>query len=287
METLPAPLPPLACPVRDCAAPLHRDGRVWRCPQGHTFDVARRGYVNLLQPQDRKSSSPGDAKAVVDARARLIRAGIGTAAARAVAALATSRVPSGAAVIVELGSGTGDLLGPLVAGRSWCGIGIDLATAAVDHAARRFPQATWLVANADRRLPLLTASVDIVLSLHARRNPAECARILKPEGQLIVAIPAADDLIELRAAVQGHGIDRDRVPALVAEHGAMFTLEHQTTTRERVRVEPDLLALLLQTTYRGVRSREAARMGALEALDVTLASEVCVFRPRATSTAVT
>ena len=34
------------CPV--CGAALEPQGTAWRCAQGHCFDVARRGYVNLL-----------------------------------------------------------------------------------------------------------------------------------------------------------------------------------------------------------------------------------------------
>ena len=34
------------CPV--CGAALEPQGTAWRCVQGHCFDVARQGYVNLL-----------------------------------------------------------------------------------------------------------------------------------------------------------------------------------------------------------------------------------------------
>ena len=34
------------CPV--CGAALAPQGAAWRCVQGHCFDVARQGYVNLL-----------------------------------------------------------------------------------------------------------------------------------------------------------------------------------------------------------------------------------------------
>ena len=46
------------------------------CAQGHSFDVARSGYINLLQPQDRKSKNPGDTVEAVAARRRLHDRGI-------------------------------------------------------------------------------------------------------------------------------------------------------------------------------------------------------------------
>ena len=50
----------LLCTVRDCREQLLREERRMVCPRGHSFDIARRGYVNLLQPQDRRSKKPGD-----------------------------------------------------------------------------------------------------------------------------------------------------------------------------------------------------------------------------------
>jgi len=61
----------LICPVRDCRLPLLRETKRFVCPQNHSFDVARRGYVNLLQPQDKKSKQPGDSAEALMARERL------------------------------------------------------------------------------------------------------------------------------------------------------------------------------------------------------------------------
>jgi 23S rRNA (guanine745-N1)-methyltransferase len=138
----------------------------------------------------------------------------------------------------------------------------------------------WVVANADRRLPLLDAGVGVVLSSHARRNPADCARVLVAGGILIVAVPAADDLIELREAAQGAGIARDRTEALVAAHSAGFEVLERTSVRERQRLEGGALQDALRTTYRGARHSAARRTADLEALDVTMASDVVVFARR-------
>src|SRR5690606_6437764 len=145
-------------------------------------DVARSGYVNLLQPQDRRSRAPGDSTEAVEARARLVSAGVGRALFDAVAARASALELGACPVVADLGSGTGDALGALASVRPLNGVGIDLSVAAAGHAARRFPSLTWVVANADRRLPLLDRSVQLILSLNARRNPAECARVLEPGG---------------------------------------------------------------------------------------------------------
>lgn len=250
------------------------------CPRGHAYDMARSGYVNLLQPQDRRSRVAGDSKAAVDARARLFAAGVGRTILDAIVQRAAALELGGHAAVVDLGSGSGEALAALGRLGPITGIGIDLSTAAADQAARRFPHFIWVVANADRRLPLRDGSVELVLSLHARRNPAECARVLAPVGFLLVVAPGQDDLIELRAFVQGEGIVRGRGDAIVTEHEPFFTLLDRSSVREHHRLEREALLDLLQGTYRGARRSTAVKVNALASLDVTLASELFVFAPR-------
>jgi 23S rRNA (guanine745-N1)-methyltransferase len=270
--------PPLACTVRGCHRPLTRTDQRLSCDAGHSFDIARSGYASLLQPQDRRSAAPGDTKEAVAARTRLLDAGVGRVVIDAIVARAPASV--GTLVAADLGCGSGELLGALAAARDVCAVGVDLSTAAADAAARRFPALTWIVANVDRGVPLLDASVHLVTSLHGRRHVDECARVLMPGGTLIVAVPAPDDLIELRAHVQGEGVARDRADAVVAEHAARFELLERFTVRTRHRLEGDALRDLLRGTYRGARTSVAARVEELGTLDVTVASDVVVIRRR-------
>ena len=272
-------LAPLACTVRGCHRPLTRTDQQLSCSARHTFDVARSGYVSLLQPQDRRSAAPGDTKEAVAARARLLDAGIGRDAIDAIVARAPAS--DGPLVASDLGCGSGELLGALAAARDVCAVGIDLSTAAAEAAARRFPSLTWIVANVDRGLPLLDGSVHLVTSLNGRRHAAECARVLRPGGMLIVALPAPDDLIELREQVQGEGVTRDRADAVVAEHAPRFELVERFTVRQRHRLAGGALRDLLRGTYRGARDSMVERVKTLDALgtlDVTVASDVAVMK---------
>ena len=272
---------PLSCTVRGCGAPLHQANRFFICDRGHSFDIARSGYVSVLQPQDRKSLDAGDSRAAVQARTDLLKAGVGVALLDAVVARAAALHLEGQPpVVVELGCGSGDTLGLLGQQREISGVGIDLSTAAASEAARRFASLTWVVANADRRLPLLDSSVDLVLSIHARRNPAECHRILRTDGLLLVAVPGASDLIELRELVQGEAVRRDRVPALVAEHDSCFTVVEQTSAEQTLDLDRDALRNLLRGTYRGERLSESPRVQSLDRLTVTLASDIVLFQAR-------
>jgi len=229
--------------------------------------------VNLLQPQDRRSATPGDDEAAVGARARLNAAGIGRGVIDAVAGRVGALSLGVEPVVVDLGAGTGDLLAAVAGTRPMCCVGLDISVAAVRHAARHHNGPTWVVANADRRLPLVDGSVDVVVSVHARRNPTECARVLRPGGWLLIAVPAPDDLIELRAEVQGAGIERDRTAAVVAEHLPWFAVADRGTSRVRASLDPAAVVDLLRITYRGRRASSAVRVSALTGRDVTMASD--------------
>ena len=224
--------------MRGCGQPLIRHGPAYACDSGHTFDIARSGYLNLLQPQDRRSHTPGDAAAALDARARLLAAGVGASilAEFVERAAAVMETPSDA-VVLDLGCGTGEALERVTSTAGAHGIGIDISVDAIDRAARRAASLTWVVANADRRLPLLDASVALALSFNARRSPAECARVLAPGGHLLIAVPAPDDLIELRALVQGEGVPRERAVAVAQDHAPFFALEARRTLREQHTLE--------------------------------------------------
>ena len=61
------------CPV--CGAGLERDAQVLRCANGHAFDVARQGYVNLLLAQHRRSADPGYSQDMITSRHEFFAAG--------------------------------------------------------------------------------------------------------------------------------------------------------------------------------------------------------------------
>lgn len=284
------------CTVRGCGATIpavaaanRRAARdagvsVLRGPCGHSFDIARSGYVNLLQPQDSRARDPGDAADAIAARRRLLDAGTGTALLEALDSLITGLGLPPRARALDIGSGEGSLLGALAARFDLDAAGLDLSARAADLAARRHPGVLWLVANADRGLPFADGSLDLVLSITARRCPAECGRVLAPGGHLVVAVPAPDDLSELRVAVLGSASREDRLTKLIEEHATRFELIGQGESRERRTFSAPQLEDLLVSTYRGGRAGRRERVRELGGLAVTLSHEIVVFRTMPLST---
>ena len=268
-------MPTLICPVRHCGEPLERRERSLACPRGHAFDVARGGYINLLQPQDRRSKQPGDPPEAVEARRRLLDAGYGEPLLRALRE--EIDLPAGAAAL-DVGCGEGYYLGSLARDPGVEAHGVDLSTAAADLAARRYRQGTWIVANADRFLPWADGAFDLILSIDARLSPSEMRRVLRPGGRLLVAVPGADDLGELREAVLGERVLKDRLEravSLLAEAG--FEMEARRSVHGTAELGPAEIRDALTATYRSGRESRRARIEALPAMRVTLSHDLALL----------
>jgi 23S rRNA (guanine745-N1)-methyltransferase len=251
----------LLCPVRGCHMPLERDGRRLLCPRGHSFDVARSGYINLLQPQERRSKHPGDTADAVAARRRLHDRGVTQLLLDGIAEILAARSSD---IVLDAGCGDGFYLGSLARQAGCDAHGVDISIPAVDAAAKRYPECEWVVANADRFLPYADRSFSIVLSITGRMNAGEFRRVLRDDGRLLVALPAPDDLIELR------GTGRDRVDRTVETFAKDFTL----ADRRRVATVADLDAAavedVLLSIYRPMRVKPAEAMRVTFSLDLLL-----------------
>lgn len=257
----------LICSVRGCRNALAREARRLVCPRGHSFDIARSGYINLLQPQERRSRNPGDTPAAVAARQRLHDRGVNLPLVDAIAEMIA---PSADDVILDAGCGDGFFLGTLARRIGFDAHGVDISVPAIRAAARRYPPAEgrfeWVVANADRFVPYVDGSFSLVLSITARMNAAEFRRVLRRDGRLLVAIPSPEDLIELR------GVGRDRVPRTVEAFARDFRLVDQRRATTVADLDADAVHDVLVSIYRPLRRQEP------EAMRVTFSLDLLLFR---------
>jgi 23S rRNA (guanine745-N1)-methyltransferase len=265
----------LLCPVRDCHLPLEPEPRRYVCANQHSFDVARSGYVNLLQPQDRRSKTPGDTPEAVAARRRFLEQGH---AAPLVEAIVRSVPMEEGQSLLDAGCGEGHHTAAFRAAYGVEACGVDISVPAIELAARRYRDCSWIVANADRFLPYADASFHVVASITARMNPEEFRRVLAPGGTLLVAIPAADDLVELRAAVLGERVERDRVERTIATFAPHFALQRHEHVAHIAHLDRASMLDVMSSSYRGLRAREREQLETLDAMDVTLSRDVLVFR---------
>ena len=267
----------LRCPV--CHAPLHADLGSLRCPAGHTFNLARQGYVSLLTGG---RATSGDDATMVRARMRFLATGRYAPVQQALTHAAAEALPAGGTV-VDVGCGTGHYLAAVLDHLPNArGLGLDTSVRALRAAARCHPRAAAASCDVFRPLPLVDRGVDVILNVFAPRNPSEFHRVLRPTGRLLVARPTVQHLAELRARVPGMvTVDPAKEQRL---HQALTPHFHPVATREVTYTTPltrqEALDLVGMTP--SARHLSPADLDGHDALPdtVTVAVLVTSYRPR-------
>ncbi|MET7397814.1 putative RNA methyltransferase [Dactylosporangium sp. NPDC005572] len=269
----PAVITYLRCPV--CRDPLHAAERSLRCPRGHSFDVARQGYVDLTAG---RVTHPGDSAEMVQARVDLLSGGHYDLISDALAA----SLP-GAGFVVEVGAGTAHHLARALPPDAF-GLAVDVSKAALRRAARADPRIGAVRADVWHGLPLADGAADAVLDVFAPRSPEEFARVLRPGGRLVVVTPAPEHLGELVAALGLLGVGPDKPARLAAGLGEVFDLEERRRLTAPLRLRhaeaQALVAMGPSAWHTDPAAVEAALRGMPEPIAVTAAVELTVWRRR-------
>ena len=286
-----SPFTALACPLD--GAPLQRQGGSLRCADGHCFDLAAQGYVNLLPVQNKRSLDPGDSKEMVAARRRFLEAGHYQPIADAVAqAVLAGAAPGRTLTCLDAGCGEGYYLRQLAAtaaaeAHPLALAGLDISKWAVQAAAKRdlhdarsqasacaSPSTTWVVGS-NAGLPVLPGTLDRVLCMFGFPVYGEFARVLRHGGELLQVDAGPEHLRELREVIYP-----TLKPERPAPRQAPPGFEHLATDTLRFPVHvdgaapiADLLAMtphLYRATAEG-RARAAALTALTMTVDVRLA----------------
>jgi 23S rRNA (guanine745-N1)-methyltransferase len=261
----------LRCPL--CGGELAGSGALG-CPRGHSFDVARQGYVNLLVgPAPAGSDTPE----MVAARAEVFASGHFDQLTDAVVGAC-----EGARLVVDAGAGTGHYLAAVLDDDA-VGIALDIAKPAARFAARAHPRIGAAVCDVWRGLPVAEACADVLLDVFAPRNPAEFHRVLRPEGRLLVVTPQPQHLSELVHGLGLLGMDPGKDERLDSGLLGWFRGVGDTvvTSRREVTHAAALrLAAMGPSAFHTGPAELAARVTRLpEPLTVTISARVRVYRP--------
>jgi 23S rRNA (guanine745-N1)-methyltransferase len=260
----------LRCPV--CRDRLEAAGAALRCPAGHSFDLARQGYVDLTAG---RVTHAGDTAEMLSARQALLEAGHFRVLTEALGE-AVGDLPPG--LVVDVGAGTGHHLAALLEGRPHdVGLAVDVSKPALRRAARAHPRLGAVRADAWRGLPIADGAAGTVLNVFAPRSGAEFHRILRPDGTLIVVTPAPEHLHELVAAADLVRVDPAKAERLSAALSPWFAAAGTRRYAWPLRLTPDearaVVAMGPSAWHDG-----PARVPA-EPVPVTAAVEVTRWRP--------
>ena len=181
------------CPA--CAGALEKRERALVCPKGHSYDLARQGYVHLLPVKQMHAKVPGDTKQMVDARRQFLALGHYDAFRDHLQALTAKYLPENGTVL-DAGCGEGFYTAALQdAANAVNGsvTGVDISKFAVKAAAGKYKGIDFAVASLFH-IPCGSESVDVLTDVFAPIVPEEFLRVLKPHGVMILAVPGARHL---------------------------------------------------------------------------------------------
>lgn len=195
-------MPHFICPV--CNSELIQKETIYQCRNGHCYDRAKGGYVNLLMSQAQKGKRHGDDKAMTLARTRFLEAGHYQCLLDTLLA-AVKLYAKDECVFLDMGCGEGfysdKIYRALKAdGKQVSLMGVDISKEALKAFSKRNTEGELAVASAFK-LPIANQSCDIVLSVFAPFSRTEVQRILAPGGVFIKAYPLEKHLLSLKKLI--------------------------------------------------------------------------------------
>ena len=201
----------LCCPI--CKEQLNLQDRQYLCPNRHSFDIARQGYVNLLTVQQKHSLNPGDTREQVLSRREFLEAGYYAPIAQALVDAAKELGITGQ--ILDVGCGEGYYSARLADALDCPLTGLDISKEAVRCAAAKYKGKQWLCATA-AHIPVEDGSVNLLTSLFALTLPQEFARVLQKGGCYFQVLAAEDHLLGLKGIIydQLNFKEKNTVPEL-------------------------------------------------------------------------
>lgn len=274
------PFQALACPLD--GEPLSRSGNAWSCPAGHSFDIAKQGYINLLPVQQKRSHDPGDSKAMVAARQRFLEAGhyqpIADAVSRAVLNHAEVQTLSSEPFsCLDAGCGEGYYLRQLAhaaaSSPSLSLMGLDISKwavlAAAKQDAKQAPLSSWVVGS-NAHLPVQAGALDSVLCMFGFPVVGEFARVLKTGGVWLQVEAGPDHLRELREIIYPT-LKPERSSEVETPAGFTHHSSERVSYSLALNGKEEIADLLAMTPHLYRASAEGrARAAALDRLEVTV-----------------
>ena len=262
----------LICPL--CAQKLARQENRFVCPAGHSFDIARQGYVHLLPVQNKRSLNPGDTREQVLSRRAFLEQGYYAPIADALAEEAEALGIRGQ--ILDVGCGEGWYSAALARKLSAPLTGLDISKEAVRCAAAKYKDAQWLCASA-AHIPVEDGSVELVMSLFAITLPEEFARVLEKKGYFFQVLAAEDHLLGLKGIIYPElkFKEKDTIPSLPG-----FTLVRSRPIRFSFAVEGEQVKNLFSMTPHVFRigKEGAQRLAETDFLSDTASCVLNIYR---------
>lgn len=235
--------------------------------------------MHLLPSNRQNAKLPGDNPDMVRARRNFLNKGYYAHLLESLSTAAKAYLPENG-VLLDAGCGEGyytkgvrETMAQL--GRSAAFYGVDISKTAADLAARSDKQTDYAVGSVFH-LPVQSQSCDMVLSIFAPYCGEEFRRVLKSDGCLVMAIPAAKHLWELKCAVY----DKPYENSVKDYELEGFAFTDKLTAKKVITLEnPQDIADLFSMTPYAYRTgeKERSRLAALERLTTQTEFEILIY----------
>ena len=207
------------CPV--CGSFMQHRGKSWSCAQGHNFDMAKSGYVNLLPVNRKHAKNPGDNAVMMRARKNFLDAGHYALLLQALEQAAV-RYGRAGGVLLDAGCGEGYYTEGVSKALAQADLqmetyGVDISKSAADAAAKRCPNAHFAVGSV-YHLPVADRCCDMLMTIFAPYCGEEYHRVLHKGGTMLMVIPGQQHLWGLKEAIYDvpypHAVRQELLPLL-------------------------------------------------------------------------
>jgi len=268
----------LSCPV--CNNSLQKHEKLYICENGHNFDIAKQGYINLLQSNKKHSSDPGDNKNMINARRNFLERGYYEPISNLLNEVFISNIPhlSNPLQVVEVGSGEGYYINRLKDCHDGNYYGVDISKHAAKTASTKYHNITFVVANAVE-LPFINNSVDVLISLFSPFYEESAKKVLAKHGIIIQAVPLNNHLLELRQVLY-EKVNINPIPKNVLTQAKYFKLAATKILNHSLQLsdQASIQDMFSMTPHYWKTSPDKIReLSSLQKLDITLEIEFRIY----------
>ena len=189
----------LKCPK--CYKDLKKENGCYRCENGHSYDISKEGYVNLMLANMKHSKEPGDSPESLRSREAFLNKGYYQPLAEELTNIINDYIKEGASFL-DAGCGTGYYLDFIMSNidKKIDFYATDIAKKGVAMCSKKCREATCFVGNVFH-LPFGEESLHGLMSVFCPYSGEEFSRIVRKGGIVIAVTPGSHHLIEMKEVV--------------------------------------------------------------------------------------
>lgn len=263
----------LACPV--CAKKLSLSDKSLKCENGHCFDIAKEGYVNLLSGSHKSAELIGDNKSMAKSRQDFLSKGYFDLLANYIAKQ-VKHLSRECPAVLDICCGEGYYSKKVLEEKRCALYGFDISRSMIRLAAKRKLDASFFVANLSH-IPLKSESIDFAFHLFAPFHESEFSRILKKDGVLLTAVPGENHLFELKESVYAKPYKNDE--KLPETESLKLMSTQKLSGKIQLNNNGDIMSLFKMTPYYYRTSqKDKSKLDTLNELETTVEFVVGAYK---------